>query len=70
VGPWNVFVPSAISAGILTFACIGIHSAAGLYTYCVLYGLCSGNLTLVEYNLFQAPSSPCWDRVVHRSVRI
>ena len=45
VGPWNVFVPSAISAGILTFACIGIHSAAGLYTYCVLYGLCSGSLT-------------------------
>jgi predicted MFS family arabinose efflux permease len=43
VGPWNVFVPSAISAGILTFACIGIHSAAGLYTYCVLYGLLSGS---------------------------
>lgn len=42
IGPWNVFVPSAISAGILTFACIGIHSAAGLYTYCVLYGLFSG----------------------------
>jgi hypothetical protein len=42
VGPFNVFVPSAISAGILTYACIGIHSAAGLYTYCVLYGLFSG----------------------------
>jgi len=46
VGPWNVFVPSAISAGILTFACIGIHSAAGLYTYCVLYGLFSGIINL------------------------
>lgn len=42
VGPFNVFVPSAISAGILTLCCISIHSAAGLYTYCVLYGLFSG----------------------------
>jgi hypothetical protein len=42
VGPFNVFVPCAISAGVLTYACIGIHSAAGLYTFCVLYGLFSG----------------------------
>ena len=51
IGPWNVFVPSAISAGILTFACIGIHSAAGLYTYCVLYGLFSGTRLGIPYNL-------------------
>lgn len=44
VGPFNVFVPSAISAGILTFACIGIKTSAGLYTYCLLYGLFSGTL--------------------------
>ena len=48
VGPFNVFVPSAISAGILTLSCIGIHSAAGLYTYCVLYGLLSGILIQIS----------------------
>jgi predicted MFS family arabinose efflux permease len=44
IGPFNTFVPSAVSAGILTLACIGIKTSAGLYTYCVLYGLFSGNL--------------------------
>jgi len=42
VGPFNVFIPSALSAGILTYALIGIHTPAGLYIYCVLYGLMSG----------------------------
>ena len=44
VGPFNCFVPSAITGGILSYACIGIHNAAGLYTFCVLYGLFSGIL--------------------------
>ena len=47
VGPFKVFVPSAVSAGILTLCCIGIHSPVGLYTYCVLYGLFSG----IDYNI-------------------
>ena len=43
LGPFNCFVPSAVIGGILTYACIGIHNAAGLYTFCVLYGLFSGS---------------------------
>jgi len=42
LGPFNCFVPSAIISGILSYACIGIHNAAGLYSFCVLYGLFSG----------------------------
>jgi MFS family permease len=50
VGPFNCFVPSAVIGAILTYACIGIHNAAGLYAFCVLYGLFSGHQSSLSAN--------------------
>ncbi|RDL36934.1 uncharacterized protein BP5553_04367 [Venustampulla echinocandica] len=43
IGPFNTLIPCSLLAAVLTFAWITIeHSAAGLYIFCILYGLFSG----------------------------
>ncbi|KAH8674142.1 major facilitator superfamily domain-containing protein [Xylariales sp. PMI_506] len=42
IGPMNVYIVSNIVFSILTFSWIAVHDRAGMYIFCVFYGLANG----------------------------
>ena len=42
IGSYNIIIPMSFGTGVLLFAWLGVHSAAGMIVFAILYGFCSG----------------------------
>ncbi|EEH19101.1 hypothetical protein PABG_01420 [Paracoccidioides brasiliensis Pb03] len=47
IGPLNIMIPMTLATGILAFAWVGIHNAAGLIALVVLYGFTAAGFVAV-----------------------
>ncbi|KAF5007739.1 hypothetical protein FDECE_5988 [Fusarium decemcellulare] len=64
-GPFNIMTPCAALTGILIFCLLGVHDAAGLIIYCILFGFFSGTFVSLLPPLLVS-ISPDRDRIATR----